>query len=55
MPTSETIINNYYESPQDVADNDDGESADSEEYDTSDQDDIDDSDPVNDGSSDDFV
>jgi len=55
VPTSETIINNYYESPQNVADNDDSDSADSDEYDTSDQDDIDDSDLVDDGSSDDLV
>ena len=55
VPTSETIINNYYELPKDVADNDDRESGDSDEYDTSDQDDIDDSDLVDDGSSDDFI
>lgn len=55
VPTSETIINNYYESPKGAADSDDRESADSDEYDTSDQDDIDDSDLVDDGSSDDLV
>jgi hypothetical protein len=53
VPASETIINNYYESPQEVADENSGESSDSGDDDTSDQDAIDDSDAVDDDSSDD--
>jgi hypothetical protein len=51
VPVSETIINNYYESPRDAADDN---AADSSEYDDSDQDDVDDSGPADDDSSDDF-